>query len=54
LYKNNTKPRLLTDLPDIINLVQINNVDVKNNEFKELCLKYGTEDLYKKILDYCA
>lgn len=49
--KFNTKIRLMKDLPDIINLIRINQVDIKNKEFKELCLKYGTADLYQKILE---
>lgn len=51
--KNNFKLRFLKDLPDIVSLVRINNVDVKDEKFKELCLKYGTEDIYKRILEVC-
>lgn len=50
--KYNPRLRELKDLPDIISLVQENNVDVKGKEFKELCLKFGTEDLYKKIVNF--
>ncbi len=39
------------DMQDIINLVKINNIDVKSKDFKEVCLKFGTEDIYKQILD---
>lgn len=49
--KYNPKLRLTKDLPDIINLIRINNVDYKSEGFRELCLRYGTEDIYKKILD---
>jgi len=49
--KYNPKLRLAKDIPDIINLININKIDVKNEKFKELCLKYGTQDLYQKILD---
>ena len=49
--KNNEKLRLLKDLPDIVNLIRKNNVNVEDKEFKELCLKYGTEDLYRRILE---
>ncbi len=49
--KFNTKIRLTKDLPDIINLIRINQVDIKDKKFKELCLKYGTADLYQKILE---
>lgn len=36
---------------DIIELIKVNKVDVKNAEFKELCLKYGSEEFYQKILE---
>ena len=50
----NYKVRLTKDLPDIINLIRINKIDVKNTGFKELCLKYGTEDIYRKIVEAIA
>ncbi len=49
--KYNPKIRENKDMPDIIDLIRINKVEVKNNEFKSLCLKYGTEELYHKILE---
>jgi hypothetical protein len=36
--------------PYIVALIRINKVDVKAAGFKEMCLKYGTEELYSKIL----
>lgn len=48
--KYNPKIRQYKDLPDIIDLIRINRVNVRANEFKELCLKYGTEEAYNKIL----
>jgi hypothetical protein len=47
----NQKIREFKDMPDIINLIRVNKFNHKTKEFKELCLKYGTEDLYKKIMD---
>ncbi|MDP2939321.1 MAG: nucleotidyltransferase [Candidatus Omnitrophota bacterium] len=49
--KYNPKIRLLSDLPDIISLIRINDVNIHTKGFKELCLKYGTEDIYEKILE---
>lgn len=49
--KYNPKLRLTRDLPDIINLIRINEIDFKNNNFKELCLKFGTDEIYNKILE---
>ena len=48
--KYNPKIREYKDLADIIELVRNNKMDVTNQEFKELCLKYGSEELYYKIL----
>jgi hypothetical protein len=49
--KYNPKLREYKDLPDIISLIRTNKVDYKNKEFREICLKYGTEELYKKIIE---
>lgn len=46
--KNNSK-REITDFPDIVNLIVYNNVNINNDSFRALCLKYGTEDLYTRI-----
>jgi len=48
--KNNQKNRLLKDLPDIVNLIKINKVDYKDKQFKEMCLKYSSEEIYQTIL----
>lgn len=32
----------------------ITEIDIKDGKFKELCLKYGTEQLYKQIVDMSA
>ena len=48
--KNNPKLRKEKDLPDIIELIKANKVDIKNNDFKNICLTYGTQDLYEEIL----
>lgn len=47
----NPKLREYKDLPDIINLIKVNKVNFKNQKFQELCLKYGTEEIYKKMLN---
>ncbi len=48
--KSNRKAREYKDLLDILSLIRVNNVDYKSKEFKELCLKFGTEKLYQKII----
>lgn len=49
--KYNPKMREYKDLLDIIELIRINRLDVKEAEFRALCLKYGTQELYHKILE---
>jgi predicted nucleotidyltransferase len=49
--KYNPKLRLTKDIPDVINLIKINKVDAKSDKFKELCLKYGTKEIYERILE---
>lgn len=48
--KYNPRQREYKDLLDVIDLIKVNKVKVYTNSFKELCLKYGTEELYNKIL----
>ena len=49
--KHNLKLRETKDLVDIIDLIRVNKLYYKSEEFKSLCLKYGTEDVYRKILE---
>ena len=49
--KYNPKIRESKDLPDIINLIRINKINFKGKDFRELCFKYGTNEIYNKILD---
>lgn len=49
--KHNLKAREIKDMSDIIELVRANKVNVKSGGFRGLCLKYGTEEVYRKILE---
>jgi len=49
--KHNPGIREYKDLADIIELIRVNRLDAKTEVFKALCLKYGTEGLYRKILE---
>ena len=49
--KHNFEVRKNKDIPDIVNLLINNKVKAKSGKFKDLCLKYGTEKIYKEILD---
>lgn len=48
--KFNPDQREYKDLVDILSLVEKNDMKVNSREFKERCLKYGTEEIYNKIL----
>lgn len=50
--KNNFKNRMFKDLPDVIKLTKVNNIDFKSSDFKNLCMKYGNEEIYKNILGF--
>lgn len=52
--KYNQKIRLFKDLPDIIGLIKANQLNVKEDKFKQLCLKHGNEQIYKHILEACT
>lgn len=45
--------RELKDLLDIVSLIRANDIDINDRKLKELCLKYGTGELYNKIVSYC-
>lgn len=49
--KNNYKIRELKDLPDIVNLIRKNKLDIKSTEYKNIFVKYGNIDIYNKILN---
>lgn len=49
--KYNPGIREYKDLMDIVELIRANSVNIRASGFRQLCLKYGTEELYNKILD---
>jgi hypothetical protein len=51
--KHNQKNRIWKDLPDVIRLVKMNSIDCRKKAFKDLCLKYGTGEIYQTILKNC-
>lgn len=50
--KNHPENREFKDLNDIIELIKENRIDVRSRKFKNLCLKFGTEELYQKIVNF--
>jgi len=50
--KHNPEIRELKDFLDIAELIKVNKINIKSDEFRALCLKYGTEELYNKLLSW--
>jgi hypothetical protein len=50
--KQQPSARELKDLNDIVELIKANRLDISSDSFKSLCLKFGTPESYKKILEY--
>lgn len=48
--KHNAHRRYERDLPDIVALVRVNNLDVRGDDFKDLCLSFGTPELHRDIV----
>ena len=49
--KFNLKDRLAKDFPDVIGLIRTNRLNIHEDSFKELCLKFGSEEIYQRILE---
>jgi hypothetical protein len=44
--------RKTKDLPDIVELLKRNKIDPQGQEFRTLCLKFGTDKLYEELLKF--
>jgi predicted nucleotidyltransferase len=45
--------RFMKDFTDIENLIRANNLDVRSENIRQLFLKYGSVELYEKIIRAC-
>lgn len=50
VLKQNIPHRMLGDMDDVINLLLANRVDLRQDKWQELFVKYGNLDLYEKIV----
>jgi hypothetical protein len=41
--------RMLKDMADIVYLIDANQIDVKSDQFRQLCLRFGTEEIYERL-----
>ncbi len=46
-----SRRRELKDLDDLLGLLETPEVDIYSSDFKDLCFKYASEDIYNKILE---
>lgn len=47
--RHNRERRHGRDLPDVLALIDANDIDVHREDFKELCLRFGSPMLYQEI-----
>jgi len=50
--KNSKHARQLVDFPDIIAILEKNGINVYDASFKQMCLKFGTAELYDEIVKH--
>ena len=46
--------RFLKDFLDVEGIIRTNQVDLRSEKIRQLFLKYGTLDLYEKIVRACS
>jgi predicted nucleotidyltransferase len=52
--KHSHAGRYLKDFLDVENLVRVNKVDLQSDRIRQLFLKYGDKETYKKVSQACA
>jgi hypothetical protein len=50
VLKQNIPHRMLGDMDDVINLLLVNRVDLRQDKWQQLFMKYGSLELYEKVL----
>jgi hypothetical protein len=51
--KHGDEARIFKDMDDVINLILANRVKIEDSYWRELILKYGTDELYEKLRRAC-
>jgi hypothetical protein len=46
--------RAVKDLNDVVQLIESNKLDVRTEEFRQLCLRYGNASLYERLVTTCG
>ena len=39
---------------DVVQLIEFNKLDVRAEEFRQLCLRYGNASLHEKLVSACG
>jgi hypothetical protein len=50
VIKQNIPHRVIRDLDDVMNLVKLNQVDLRSDKWRELFDRHGTRQIYEKLL----
>jgi hypothetical protein len=54
VLKQDLGHRAVKDMNDVVQLVDLNGLDVRAGEFRQLCLRYGNGSLYEKLVSACG
>lgn len=52
VLKQRLSHRGFKDLMDVLSLVQVNKLDVQGDSFRALCEKYGSREIYERIVAF--
>ena len=52
--KNNPLGREFIDLRDIVSLIEKNHLNVKDEAFRDLCITYGSKEIYGQLVGILA
>jgi hypothetical protein len=53
VLKQDLGHRAVKDMNDVIQLIEANGLDIRTDEFRQLCLRYGNGSLYENLLNAC-
>ena len=54
VLKQGAGHRVVKDMNDVVQLIELSQLDVRTEEFRQLCLRYGNISLYEKLVAACA
>jgi predicted nucleotidyltransferase len=54
VLKQGAEHRIVKDMSDVLQLIELHRMNVRTEEFRELCLRYGNVSLYEKFVAACG